>query len=71
MDKREFDDAIGEFKTVLKLEPNYYQAHIKLGFIFLNLGNKEKAIEHFNKSLSLNPKDKTSEEFLKKLNSAN
>lgn len=71
MDRKMFKNAIEEFERVLDLKPDYYQAHISLGIIFLTLGDKERAIEHFSKSLRLNPKDKTSEGFLKKLNSAN
>ncbi len=67
MKKKMFKDAVEEFERVLYLKPDYYQAHVKLGFIFLNLGEKGKAFEHFNAALKINPNDKTIIELLKKV----
>ncbi len=49
------DEAIRLFKQVLSINPKSVQAHGNLGVAYDFLGDEEKAIEHLDKALSLNP----------------
>ena len=49
-------DAINEFKTVLKKEPNYALAYQGLGQAFLEARTYDKAEKNLRKAVELNPK---------------
>ena len=44
---REFARAEAAFRTALALNPNYPQAHLRLGFLLRRLGRRTEAQEHF------------------------
>jgi non-specific serine/threonine protein kinase len=47
------DEAVGKFRNVLEINPNYAQTHYMLGLIYEKKGKKEKAREHFQKFLEI------------------
>jgi tetratricopeptide (TPR) repeat protein len=48
--------AADAFERALDLNPNYSAAHLELGYTYKDLGQDDKAIEHFGTYLKLNPK---------------
>ncbi|MBD1139019.1 tetratricopeptide repeat protein [Pelagibacterales bacterium SAG-MED46] len=50
-----FNDAQNYYQKVLKIDPNYINAHNNLGIIFKRLGDHEKAIDCFEKAIKINP----------------
>ena len=48
-------EAIQEFQTVLKLNPNNYKAAYQLAGAYFRLGNHADAIQELDKSLAINP----------------
>jgi len=54
---RDPDRAIVEYKKALELNPDHWNAHNQIGYLYLDRKNYEKAIEHFQKYVSLNPND--------------
>ncbi len=53
----EIDNARDIFLKAMEVDPDYYSLHNNLGVLFDHMGQKEKAIEHFQKALLLYPKD--------------
>lgn len=53
---KELHLAMDEFKEVLRLEPDAPDAYFKLGVVYDNLGEYEKAITKYNKTIELDPK---------------
>ncbi len=51
--------AKSAFKKVLTLDPNCAEAHHNLAILFLRDNQKSKALEHFKRSLELNPNNDT------------
>ena len=49
--------AIAEQNRALELDPDYGNAHNELGYIYLDLRDFDKSVEHFQKYAALNPKD--------------
>ena len=45
--KEAFKEAEKAFKTVLRLDPTYVDAHFSLGYTYEQQGKKEKAKKHF------------------------
>ena len=60
--------AIGLLKLNAETYPDSYIIYDGLGEAYMLIGNKELAIENFQKSLKLNPKDTNAEDLLNKLN---
>ena len=59
LQKQEYNDAVTEFQKVLELNPDDAPTHYNLGIIFAEyLSNRSRAIFHFKRYLSLDPKDK-------------
>jgi len=56
--QKQYVEAIDEFKELLQIIPSEWKIHFHLGEVYLKLGNKAKALQAFNHSLALNPKDK-------------
>ncbi|MBC8225532.1 MAG: tetratricopeptide repeat protein [Gammaproteobacteria bacterium] len=48
-----YNEAINYYQEVLKIDPNYLNAHINLGVINLQTNNKKTAKVHYQKALSL------------------
>ncbi|MBA7465442.1 hypothetical protein ES707_00611 [subsurface metagenome] len=59
-----YDMTIREAHDVLKLEPNNALAYKRIGSAFFAMGQREKAKQAWNRSLQMNPADKTLREFL-------
>jgi hypothetical protein len=66
---RRFVDAIAAFQLNVDLHAKSWNAHDSLGEAFMKSGNKTKAIEHYEESLKLNPKNSTGKAKLAKLKS--
>lgn len=59
-----YDMTIREAYDVLKLEPNNALAYKRIGSAFFAMGQREKAKQAWNRSLQMNPADKSLREFL-------
>jgi len=53
---QKYDDAISEYKLVLKKHPNSAAAYNNIGFAYYDKKDIDKAIENHSKALELNPK---------------
>ncbi len=49
------DDAIGQYEQVLRLRPDFTEAHNNLGIALAQTGKIEEAIPHFEQALRINP----------------
>ena len=52
-----FDDAIASFKSTIEIDQQFSDAFVQLGLTYDQLGNFDKAIYYYEKSLELNPED--------------
>lgn len=50
-----FSAAIGTYKTIIRLNPKYWDAYDKLGRLYMGLNFTDKAIPQFQQVLQLNP----------------
>jgi radical SAM superfamily enzyme YgiQ (UPF0313 family)/tetratricopeptide (TPR) repeat protein/glycosyltransferase involved in cell wall biosynthesis len=64
INKGKFEEAIYALEKLLDSYPDYGLAHNDLGVLYYNKGDKEKALLHYEKAVSLNPGNPT---FLKNL----
>ena len=55
---KEYGDAIEEFRSLLQIIPNEWKIHFHLGEVFLKIGERDRALQSFNRAMALNPKDK-------------
>ena len=55
--KREYDHAIAEFQTSVKLNPNLAQAHCALGDAMTYVGRLDESISSFEEAVRLSPHD--------------
>jgi tetratricopeptide (TPR) repeat protein len=54
----EADSAIEEYKNALELNPNNFEAHLKIGFLMYNVKKmSEEGMEHYYQALKADPKD--------------
>ncbi len=65
--KKRFPEAIEVFKQNTIDFPNSWNAYDSLAEAFMVNGNKERAIEYYQKSLDLNPQNRNAVEMIKKL----
>lgn len=49
------DDAVAETEEALRLDPGLVKAHINLLILYSRMGNREKAEEHYQAAVKLNP----------------
>ncbi len=57
-EKGKIDEAIEQYQIALEMNPNYLDAHVNLGNIFLDdKGWTDKAIEQYQIAVKLNPND--------------
>jgi tetratricopeptide (TPR) repeat protein len=47
--------ALDEFKRVVELEPRHIDANLKIGIEYLNLGNKDAAIQQYYVLKNIDP----------------
>jgi serine/threonine protein kinase/Tfp pilus assembly protein PilF len=64
--KKDFDGAIREQQRALEIDPKYADAHLLLGFVWNNKGERERAFSEFDAAIReyrevirINPKDAT------------
>jgi len=55
IDQGELDKAVAEFEKAIALEPDYTDAHLKLGTAYYDQGEPEKAMAEFEKTIELDP----------------
>lgn len=65
--QKDYTSAIGVFTKNTTAHPDSYNAWDSLAEAYMNHGNKEKAIEYYEKSLALNPKNDNAVAQLKQL----
>jgi hypothetical protein len=65
---RQFDRAIIRFKKVLKINPNYIQAHLHLADVYEQMGDKNKTIESLQAYIALVNDPVAKEEISKYIN---
>jgi len=52
------DNAIEEYKNALRLNPNNFEAHLRIGFLLYNVkGEHREGMAHLSKAMELNPND--------------
>jgi protein O-mannosyl-transferase len=49
------DEAISEYQTALKLNPDFFGAHYDLGYAYLRLGRIDEAVKEYQTAIKLNP----------------
>ena len=55
--KGDLEQAVDEFTHALRLQPNYFAAHLNLANTLLDLGRHEEAIAEFRQAMRLKPDD--------------
>jgi tetratricopeptide (TPR) repeat protein len=65
--RKRIEDAVDVFKLNVKLHPNSWNCYDSLGEAYAIGGKKELAIENYEKSISLNPKNENGKAALAKL----
>jgi tetratricopeptide (TPR) repeat protein len=53
----EFEKAIEEYKSVLKMEPEHISAFTNLGVAYYSVGRLEDAIDQYEKAIEIAPED--------------
>lgn len=49
------EEAIRQCQLSLEIDPKFPATHYNLGLVYLKLGEKDKAVKHFETALLLNP----------------
>src|SRR6185436_6246199 len=55
MNKKDFPNAIANFETVLRADPNHTTANLNLAKIYIQMGNRALARDHVSRVLSVSP----------------
>ncbi len=58
------DSAVYVFETTVRLYPDSWHAHDSLGEALLEAGRKEEALQHYRRSLELNPRNRGAKKIL-------
>jgi len=61
------ESAVYVFETTVRLYPDSWNAHDSLGEALLKAGRKEQGIQHYRKSLELNPRNRGAKKILEEL----
>ena len=67
MNKKDFENAIILFEMNAESFPDSWNVYDSLGEVYLAIGNKEKAIENYKKSIDLNPDNDNGKKILKEM----
>ena len=67
LSKKEYEIAIKLFEMNVESFPDSWNVYDSLGEAYLAIGNKEKAIENYKKSIALNPQNENGKKILKEL----
>lgn len=54
---QKIDEAIQYFELAIKIRPGWSKPYSKLGFVYLNKGEFDKALEFFNKFVTMDPQN--------------
>ncbi|HEX6284335.1 MAG TPA: tetratricopeptide repeat protein [Pyrinomonadaceae bacterium] len=54
MTSRKFQDAVSAYTAIAEMSPEESQVYVDLGYAYENAGNAEKALENYQKAISLN-----------------
>ena len=65
--RKKTSDAMAIFQLNVQLHPDSWNAYDSLGEAYMAQGDTERAIENYDKSLQLNPKNNGAADILKKL----
>ena len=68
---QKLEDALEARKLEVLEHPQYWNAYDSLAEVYLALGEKELAIQNYQKSIELNPENQNAMEHLKKLKDRN
>jgi predicted Zn-dependent protease len=60
----QLDRAVNMAKEALKLQPNYYEADLLLGFVYVNQNKPAAAIPHLKEASKTHPKAPKPHEYL-------
>jgi len=61
---KEFRKAEKMYQEVVRITPGLFQSHLKLALLYQGKGEREKAVEYYKKTLSINSKEPLSNNFL-------
>ena len=67
LSKKEYEIAIKLFELNIESFPDSWNVYDSLGEAYLAIGNKEKAIENYKKSIVLNPENENGKKILKEM----
>jgi tetratricopeptide (TPR) repeat protein len=67
LNKKMYNEAIEELKLNVKLFPKSFNVYDSLGEAYATVGNKKLAIENYEKSIQLNPKNTNGKDWIAKL----
>src|SRR5262249_40964605 len=65
--EKKVDEAIKVFQLNVQEYPKHWNCYDSLGEAYMNAGQKDLAIQNYEKSLELNPKNTNGADMLKKL----
>lgn len=55
MNANKIDEAIRYYEMTIRIKPDWPKSYLKLGYAWLNKGEKQKAIEAFNRVIEIGP----------------
>ncbi len=64
LQEMDFDRAIEQFKTIIKISPGMIRAYNALGMCYLNLGKNDKAVAVWKKALEIDPENKSARDLI-------
>jgi tetratricopeptide (TPR) repeat protein len=65
LNKQNYDEAIGYFKSYIENAPQNGDAHLQLGIALLKSGSLREAVDEFKQSINLNPESKNARTLIK------
>jgi len=65
--EEKFDEAVAVFKLNVEAYPESFNVYDSLGEAYMKKGDKELAVQNYNKSLELNPDNENGKQMLEKL----
>lgn len=64
LNNKKYDKAIEKFESAIDVKPDYYLPYTGLGKVYIELGQKDKAIQNLERSLQLNDLDEETKRLL-------
>jgi tetratricopeptide (TPR) repeat protein len=52
---KDYQSAVGDYKKAIEIDPDLFEAHLKLGDVLSRIGQNEAAIESYSKAIRVNP----------------